>query len=193
MKQVQGSECIDRGAIDNLSQVDAFVWTVRHGEQARTVSIGRDTLSGVETNLQQTGTYLKSRRFACDRSYAARQRDPQPLLLTACGRLALLQYLPSEWNAFAPATLQHSNQSALLLVEVFLGIDSPVDGEPAFLRHHVEVRPAAALSTQHQYRLPCLIRPNVESGGSLLHFLLQLLEPSNDQVHELERVFPLVL
>src|SRR2546425_4318851 len=128
MKQVQGRERIDRGAIDYFSQVDVFVWSVRHGEQAGTVSIGRDTLSGVEAGLQQAGTHLKTRRFARNRSYATRQRYPEPRLLTACGRLALLQYLPFEWNAFAPATLQNRDQCALLVVEVFLGIDAPING-----------------------------------------------------------------
>src|SRR5713226_8931964 len=158
MKQVQGCERIDRGAIDYFSQVDVFVWSVRHGQQAGSVSIGRDALSGVEAGLQQAGTHLKTRRFARNRSYATRQRYPEPRFLTACGRLALLQYLPFEWNAFAPATLEDRDQSALL-VEVFLGIDAPIDGEPALLWHHVEVRAASALPAQHQNRLASLIRP----------------------------------
>src|SRR5260370_20683621 len=193
MKQVQSSERIDRGAIDYFSQVDIFVWSVRHGKQAWTVSIGRDAPGGVEACLQQTRTHLKSWRVARDRSYAPCQRDPEPLLLAACGRLPLLQYLPSEWNAVALAPLQHAAQSALLLLEVFLGIDAPVAGEPALLRYHVEICAAAAPSTPHHYRLARLIRPDVEGSGSLLHLLLQLLEPLNDFVHALERVFPLVL
>src|SRR5216684_6174173 len=116
MKQVQSSERIDPSAIDYFSQVDVFVWSVRHGKQAWAVSIGRDALSGVEAYLQQTRTHLKSWRVAGDRTYAARQGDPEPLLLAACGRLPLLQYLPFEWNAFALATLQHPDQPALLIL-----------------------------------------------------------------------------
>src|SRR5437879_6290492 len=104
MKQIPGRERIDRGAIDYFSQVDVFVWSVRHGEQAGTVGIGRDALSGVEADLQPAGTHLKTWRFARNRSYAARQRYPERLLLAACGRLPLLQYLPFEWHALAPAT-----------------------------------------------------------------------------------------
>src|SRR6266481_2142089 len=172
MKQVQGSERIDRGAIDYFSQVDVFVWSMGHGEHTRTVSIRRDSLSSVEAYLQQAGTHLKSWCVARDRSNAARKRCAERFLLAACGRLTLLQ---------------------CLLLEVLLGIDAPVDREPALLRHHIEVRPAAALSAQHQNRLARLIRSDVKGGGSLLHFLLQLLQPPNDLVHALERVFPLVL
>src|SRR2546425_10453408 len=160
MKQVQGRERIDRGAIDYFSQVDVFVWSVRHGEQAGTVGIGRDALSGVEADLQQAGTHLKTWRFARNLSYAARQRYPERLLLAACGRLPLLQYLPFEWHALAPATVQHRDQSALLLVDVFLGVDPPVDGEPALLWHNGEVCASSALPAQHYNRLACLVRPD---------------------------------
>src|SRR5260370_18497696 len=193
MKQIQGSERIDRCAIDYFSQFDVFVWPVRYGKQAWAVSIGRYALSGVEAYLKQTRTHLTSWRVARDRSYAPRKRCTERFLLAACGRLALLQCLPFKWNAFALATLQHPDQPALLLLEVFLGIDAPVDGEPALLRYHVEICAAAALSAQHQNRLARLIRSDVEGGSSLLHFLLQLLQPPNDFVHTLERVFPLVL
>src|SRR5258708_6217014 len=166
---------------------------MRHGEQAWTIGVGRDALRGVEASLQQAGAHLKTWCIACNGSNAARQRFPERLLLMARGGLPLLQDLPFQSDAFALAPLQDRDQVGLLFLQIFLGIDAPVDGEPALLRYHVEVCAAAALSSQHQNRMACLIRPDVEISGSPLHLLLQLLKPLNDAMHAFERILALML
>src|SRR6202030_2370008 len=126
-------------------------------------------------------------------SNTSRQHFPERLLLMARGGLPLLQDLPFQSDAFVLAALQDRDQLGLLLLQIFLGIDAPVDGEPALLRYHVEVCATAALSSQHQNRMAGLIRPDVQIGGSPLHFLLQLLKPLHDAMHAFERILALVL
>ena len=104
-----------------------------------------------------------------------------------------MQYLPFESKTFALTTFQRGDYPRLFLFHVFLWIDSPVDGEPALLRHDVEVCPPAAFSSQHQDGTPCLICPDVVSGGFLLHFSLQLLYPFNNLNHTLECILALML
>jgi hypothetical protein len=55
---------VHSGGVDNSSQVDIFVWSVRHGEQTRAIGKGRHPLRSVETDLQQTGAHLKTWSFA---------------------------------------------------------------------------------------------------------------------------------
>src|SRR5258708_20258982 len=122
---------------------------MRDGELAGTVSISRDALRGVEASLQQAGAHLKTRRFARHRSNAMSQRFAERLLLTARGRAAFLQYLPFERDAIALAPLQDRNQNGLFFLQIFLGIDPPVDREPALRRHHVKVSATPPFPPQH--------------------------------------------
>src|SRR6266481_635055 len=132
-------------------------------------------------------------RFARNRPYAASQGLAERLLLTAPRGLPFLKNLPFDRDAVALAASQRGDQLSLFLREVFLGIDAPVDGEPALVRHHVEVGTTAALSSQHQDGVAHLICPDMETGSFLLHLSLQFLKPLNDLTHPFERVLALVL
>src|SRR5260370_39196579 len=59
LEHFQSGECINRGTIDDFSQVDIFVRTVRHGEQARAVRISWDALRGVKASLSSPGHISK--------------------------------------------------------------------------------------------------------------------------------------
>src|SRR5260370_37826303 len=109
---------------------------MRDGELAGTVSVSRDALRGVEASLHQARAHLKARRFARHRSNAMSHRFAERLLLTARGRAAFLQYLPFERDAIALAPLQNREQLCFFRRKVFLGIDPPVDREPALRRYH---------------------------------------------------------
>src|SRR5438046_8353547 len=139
-----------RRAIGHFSQVDVFLRSMRHGEQAGTIGVGRDALRGVEASLPQARANPKAGCFAPNRSNAASQRFPERLLLTARRGSPLLKNLPFQRDAFALATPQDRNQLGLLFLQIFFGIDAPVDGEPALLRYHVEVCAAAALPAQQE-------------------------------------------
>src|SRR5260370_2975627 len=150
---------------------------MRHGEQAGTIGVGWDALRGVAACLQQARAHLKTWRFARNPSNAASQRFPERLLLTARRGSTFLQDLPFPRDAFALAPLQDRDQLRLLFLQIFLGIDAPVDGEPALLRYDVEVCTAAALPSQRQNRMAWLLRPDVEICCSPLHLSLHLLTP----------------
>src|SRR5260370_20585448 len=132
-------------------------------------------------------------RFARNRPYAASQGLAERLLLTAPRGLPFLKNLPFDRDAVALAASQRGDQLPLFLRKVFFGIDAPVDGEPALVRHHVEVGTTAALSSQHQDGMACLICPDVKASGSLLHLSLQFLKPLNDLTHPFERALALLL
>src|SRR5882762_8609211 len=107
--------------------------------------------------------------------------------------MALLQNLPLQGNSLALAAFQNVQQLRFFGGEVFFGIDSPVDGEPAIFRHHVEIGTAAALSSEHQDRIARLLRAYSRTSAVLLNLAFQRLEPADDAIHAFERVLPLVL
>src|SRR5260370_6330595 len=165
---------------------------MRYGEQAGTVSVSRDALRGVEASLQQAGAHPKTRRLARHRSNAMSQRFAERLLLTARGRAAFLQCLPFERDAIALAPFQDRNQYGLFFLQIFLGIDPPVDREPALRRYHVKVCATAALPTQHQNLMASLIRSYVRIGGPHVHVLLHLLHPFSHALHPFPPPLPLL-
>src|SRR5207245_4444906 len=193
MKHLQRHQCIDRRAIDYFSQVDEFVRSVRHLKPPRTVSVGWNALRCIVASLQKAGAHLKMGRLARNRAYAASQSLAERLIFAERRGLPFLKNFPFDRDAVALAASQRGDQLPLFLRKVFLRIDAPVDGEPALVRHHVEVSTTAALSSQHQDGMACLICPDMETGSFLLHLSLQLLKPLNDLNHPFERVFALVL
>src|SRR5207249_3481033 len=116
-------------------------------EHPGAISISRNAFRRVEASLEQPGAHLKPRRYAGNCSDAACQRTPERLFLRARRGSSFLQYLPFESKTFALTTFQRGDYPRLFLFHVFLWIDSPVDGEPALLRHDVEVCPPAAPSS----------------------------------------------
>src|SRR5207245_4711 len=115
--------------------------------------IGGNPPRRIKADFQQTGTHFKARDLAGHGVHTARQRLTKRAVLAARGGAALLQYLPIERSALAFATLAGADVACLHLVKVFLGIDPPVDSEPAFLRHDIEAGPASALAAEHQNRV----------------------------------------
>jgi len=73
------------------------------------------------------------------------------------------------------------------------GLIRPVNGEPAFLRHYIEVSAAAAQSPEHQDRVAHLFCANMASGLALFHFRISVGQPLDDKVHAFKCVCSLML
>src|SRR5271170_2496651 len=65
-------------------------------------------------------------------------------------RRRFLKNLPRQRDSLLLTFPQDANQPCFLVVEIFFGIDAPVDGEPASVGYHVEIRSTAALPADHQ-------------------------------------------
>src|SRR5580700_4235037 len=105
LQQIYGGERIDCCGFDHFSQVNVFVWSMRYGQQSRTVCVSRYALSRIEAGLQQPGTHFEVRRFARDSFHAVGKRLGRRFVIAARGGTALLQKLPFQRNPLLPALL----------------------------------------------------------------------------------------
>ena len=81
-------------------------------------------------------------------------------------------------------------QARELLVEVFLGVEAAVDGEPRRARHDVEVRAAAGGAADDQHRAARLVAVQRVGRAPREQLVREIRERLGDPDHLLERVHP---
>src|SRR5918996_1790466 len=155
---MSGEQCVHGGAAAHGRLVDVLAGAVGDVQAAAAVGEGWDAELGVPARLEHAGAQSESRAGGFDGLDAPGQRPGRGMVLVGAGGGLRLEHVDVDLRAGGLRRfLDHVRQPRELLVELFLGIEAPVDGEPRRAGHDVEAGAGTGLSADHQHRARRLV------------------------------------
>src|SRR5918999_1304371 len=190
---ISGEQRVHGGAAAHGRLVDVLARAVGDVQAAAAVGESGDAELGVPARVQYAGAQLEGRAGGFDGLDAPGQRPGRGMVLVgAAGRLSL-EHVDVDLGAGGPGRfLDHARESRELLVEPFLGVEAPVDGEPRRAGHDVEAGAGTGLSADHQHRARRLVALDREARALVEQLAGERGQRLGDADHVLEGVDALV-
>ena len=113
--------------------------------------------------------------------------------LIGTARRLLLQHVDADLRAGGAGCLvDHPGQAGELLLQLFLGVEAPVDGEPGRTRDGVEAGAGTGLSADDEHRARCLLAFDRKLRSLVEQLVGERHQGLGDADHVLEGVDALV-
>src|SRR5215211_3826434 len=144
--ELRGEQRVDGSASAHRRFVDVLVGAVGNVQATAAVREGRDPELRVPAGVQHTGAQPKRRGVAFDRLDTPSQRLGRGVVLVHADGGLRLQHLDVDvCTGVLGRLVDPAGESRELGVEVFLGVEAAVDGEPRRAGDDIEARAGAGL------------------------------------------------